>query len=106
MSFPVERNEHLAGSAVTVTGAAHGAISSRAACPARQPTANARSRFRLDARKLQAAERYDADGGAGAVRWFDYAAVLASIGFQMLLCRVSGITNRATTKHTAGTAIG
>jgi hypothetical protein len=55
---------------------------------------------------LQAAERYDADGGAGAVRWFDYAAVLASIGFQMLLCRVSGITNRATTKHTAGTAIG
>jgi hypothetical protein len=47
------------------------------------------------------------DGGSAAVlRGFDYAAALASIGFQMLLRRVSGIRNRASTKHTAGTAIG
>jgi hypothetical protein len=31
---------------------------------------------------------------------------LTSAGFQMLILRVSGIRKRASTKHTAGTAIG
>jgi hypothetical protein len=35
-----------------------------------------------------------------------YDAVLGSIGSQMLILRVSGIRKRASTKHTAGTAIG
>src|SRR5712692_2243852 len=33
-------------------------------------------------------------------------AALASMGFQMLILRVSGIRKSASTKHTAGTAIG
>ncbi len=35
-----------------------------------------------------------------------YATALTSSGFQMLILRVSGIRKRASTKHTAGTAIG
>ena len=39
--------------------------------------------------------------------WQDVAdAVLGSIGCQMLILRVSGIRKRASTKQTAGTAIG
>jgi hypothetical protein len=35
-----------------------------------------------------------------------YGRVLGSIGCQMLVLRVSGITKTAITKHTAGTKIG
>ncbi len=35
-----------------------------------------------------------------------YAVALTSSGFQMLLLCVSGIRNKASRKHTAGTAIG
>ena len=37
---------------------------------------------------------------------FGHDAVLGSVGCQILILRVSGITKRAITKHTAGIAIG
>ena len=38
--------------------------------------------------------------------WVDSYAFAAAASFQMLFFRVSGIKNRLSTKHTAGTAIG
>lgn len=45
-------------------------------------------------------------GRWGPALFADQAAVLAFSGCHMLMCRVSGISHRASTKQTAGTAIG
>jgi len=47
-----------------------------------------------------------AGNGGPAHRRRCYDAALGSIGSQMLILRVSGIRKSASTKHTAGTAIG